>query len=119
MPSTSSNDPDRRAERFLAAWKRGVALAGESYFLVETPSVAEATHRNQLRPDYATVEDAIGRISAGQGAFLAAMDSFFNAEDGQRLLARAGYPNICDLAAKLEGAHAEVVAELFLNYHGW
>jgi hypothetical protein len=119
MPSTSSNDPDQRAERFLAAWKRGVAFAGESYFQVEVPNVAEATHRNQLRPDYATVEDAIGRISTGQGAFLAAMYSFFNAEDGQRLLARAGYSNICDLAAKLEGAHAEVIAELFLNYHGW
>ena len=119
MPSMSSNDPDQRAERFLVAWKRGVALAGESYFLVEIPSVVEATHRNQLRPNYALVEDAVGRISAGQGAFLAAMYSFFNADDGQRLLARAGYPNICDLAAKLEGAHAEVIAELFLNYHGW
>lgn len=119
MPSTSSNDANERAERFLVAWKRGVALAGESYFLVETPNVAEATHRDQLRPNYALVEDAIGRVSAGQGAFLAAMYSFFNAEDGQRLLARAGYSNICDLAAKLERAHADVIAELFLNYHGW
>lgn len=119
MPSTSSNDANERAERFLAAWMRGVALAGASYFFVEVPYVAEATHRNQLCPNYALVEDAIGRVSAGQGAFLAAMYSFFNAEDGQRLLARAGYPNICDLAAKLEGQHAEIVAELFLNYHGW
>jgi len=119
MQSTDSNDSDQRAERFLAAWKRGVAFAGESYFLVETPSVAEASHRNQLRPNYALVEDAVGRVSSGQGAFLAAMYSFFNAEDGQRLLARAGYPNLCDLAAKLEGEHAEIVAELFLNYHGW
>ena len=119
MPTTSSNDPDQRAERFLAAWKRGVALAGVSNFLVEIPSVAEATHRGHLRPNYTRVEDAIGRVSAGQGAFLAAIYSFFNAGDGQQFLARAGYPNICDLAAKLEGAHAEVIAELFLNYHGW
>lgn len=119
MQPTNSNGPDQRAERFLVAWKRGVVLAGESYFLVETPSVAEASHRNQLRPNYALVEDAVGRVSSGQGAFLAAMYSFFNAEDGQRLLARAGYPNICDLAAKLEGEHAVIVAELFINYHGW
>ncbi len=119
MVSVIGTDPMQRTARFLSAWKRGVILAGDHYFQVTVSDIVEATHRDQLRPDYARIEHALGSVSAGQGAFLAAMYSFFNADDGQRLLTRAGYPNICDVAAKLDGVHAEIIASLFLNYHGW
>ncbi|GAB4361019.1 MAG: hypothetical protein Kow006_31410 [Gammaproteobacteria bacterium] len=113
------DDYTHRERRFLAAWKRGVALAGESYFHVTSASVAEAINKNQLRPDWQRIEHAIGVISRGEAAFLAAMYSFFNAEDGQALLVRAGFPNLCDVASKLDPHRAEVIAELFLTYPGW
>ena len=43
------DDYTLRERRFLAAWKRGVALAGESYFHVTSASVAEAINKNQLK----------------------------------------------------------------------
>jgi hypothetical protein len=47
------------------------------------------------------------------------MCSFYNAQWGQKLLTEAGFPNICDIASKLDSEHAEVIAELFLTYSGW
>jgi hypothetical protein len=112
-------DAIQRPGRFLAAWKRGVEIAGTHYFRIEAESVAAAADKNQLRPNMRAIRSALGVISRGEGAFLAAMYSFFNADDGQKLLIEAGFPNICDLAAKLDKERAEVIAELFLSYAGW
>lgn len=108
-----------RRENFLVAWKSGVQLAGEAYFNITAESVEAAHDKGQLQPNWEVIQDAIGRISAGQGAFLAAMYSFYNPDDGQKLLEAAGYPNLADLASKLDPEYAEVIAALFLNYHGW
>jgi len=105
--------------RFLAAWQEGVRLAGKRYFRITAPSVEQATDIDQLRPNDEEIEDAIGVISSGEAVFLAAMVSFFNAELGQGLLQKCGYPNISDLASKLDEPRARVIAELFVNYHGW
>lgn len=113
------NDHRVRAQRFLEAWKRGAALIGTRFFEVKAPSVESATDKNQLRPDWDLVEESIGVLSRGEAAFLAAMCSFFNAEWGQKLLEDVGFPNICDIASKLDREHAEVIAELFLTYSGW
>lgn len=112
-------DYRERERRFLDAWKRGVLLAGEDCFRVKSPTVESATHKRQLEPDWDYIEETITARSRGEAAFLAAMCSFYNAEWGQSLLVRAGYPNLCDLAAKLDEPHAGIVAELFLNYPGW
>lgn len=111
---------------FLNAWKRGVKLAGVHYFRNARPhgigaptadlrvteaDVDRATIKWELCPDRKAIVRALGHISRGEGAFLAAMYSFYNAEDGQKLLKRAGYPNICDLAAKLDSNRARIIAD--------
>ncbi len=108
-----------REQRFLAAWKRGVTLAGEACFKVTAESVGAATSREQLRPDWDYIEAHLLDRSNGEAAFLATLCSFFNSEWGQVLLDRAGYPNLCDLASKLDPGSAEIIAELFVSYHGW
>jgi len=113
------NDYRIRERRFLEAWKQGVLIAGESYFNITAPGVAEATDKNQLRPDWNHIDAHIGYLSRGEAAFLAAMYSFFNSVDGQRLLEGVDFPNICDLAAKLDPDRAEVIAELLMTYPGW
>lgn len=110
---------DARRKNFLLAWKSGVLLAGEQYFNITAESVEAAHDKWQLKPNWEVIQNSIGCISAGQGALLAAMYSFYNPDDGQKLLAAAGYPNLADLASKLDPEYAEVIAALFLNYHGW
>lgn len=112
-------DLREREKRFLDAWKRGVHMAGKTCFKLKVPAIDDATHKSQLEPDWSYIEETLTARSHGEAAFLAAMCSFYNAEWGQILLVRAGYPNLCDLAAKLDEPHAAVIAELFLNYPGW
>ena len=104
--------------RFLAAWKQGVWLAGEEFFYVKVP-VESATDKKQLMPNSQYINEKIGMLSDGQAAFLAAMCSFYSSHWGQKLLEKCHYPNICDLAAKLEDEPREIIAELFFNYDGW
>lgn len=113
------NDYQVRAQRFLEAWKRGIALIGPRFFDIKASSFESATDKNELRPDWNHIEKSIGALSRGEAAFLAAMCSFYNAEWGQQLLTDAGYPSICDIASKLDTDQAEVIAELFLTYAGW
>lgn len=112
-------DYRERERLFLAAWKRGVQLAGPDYFKLRAPTVEAATHKGQLEPDWDLIEETLMVRSRGEAAFLAAMCSFYNAEWGQSLLVRAGFPNLCDLASKLDEPHTGIIAELFLNYPGW
>lgn len=106
--------------KFLAAWKRGVSLAGDQYFHVKTPTVVEAVDKNQLRPDWDFICEVIGGLSHGERMFLAAMYSFFNALDGHRLFEQIGETgNICEIAAILDPERAQVIADLFLSYRGW
>ena len=112
-------DYRERERRFLEVWKQGVALAGQDCFKVSAPSVEDATDKRQLEPDWDFIEETLMVRSRGEAAFLAAMCSFYNPEWGQSLLVRAGYPNLCDLAAKLDAPRAKVIAALFVSYPGW
>ena len=110
---------EQRPARFLAAWKRGVRLAGERCFDITAVSVDRATDKDQLRPNWDYVEVHLLDRSRGEAAFLAALCAFFNSHWGQVLLERAGCPNVCDLAGTLDAERSAVVTELFLNYQGW
>jgi hypothetical protein len=109
----------QRQARFLAAWKRGVQLAGESCFDITAISVDRATDKDQLRPRWDHVEETLLHRSRGDAAFLAALCTFFNSHWGQALLERAGAPNLRDLAVTLDAERAAVIAELFRTYPGW
>lgn len=104
---------------FFHAWKRGVALAGAHLFGNGTH--AELDHAASvwdLRPKVQLIEHAIGVMSSGQKVFIAALVSFYNAEDGGRLFERIGVRGLADLGG-LDLKRRAVIAALILNYSGW
>jgi len=104
---------------FFHAWKRGVALAGTHLFGNGTH--AELDHAASvwdLRPKVQLIEHAIGVMSSGQKVFIAALVSFYNAEDGGRLFERIGVRGLADLGG-LDLKRRAVIAALVLNYSGW
>ncbi len=107
-----------RPKKFLEAWKRGIKLIGEDYFLING-HLDDATDKNQLKPNTELIESALNILSKGQATFLAAMYSFYNDKDGQRYLEQLGRPNITDISAYLDKENLEVIADLFVNYCGW
>src|SRR5687767_9997857 len=52
----------QRPAQFLNAWKAAIPLAGQHFFLVDTPTVDAATDKNQLRPDFATITDQLAQL---------------------------------------------------------
>jgi hypothetical protein len=104
---------------FLAAWKRGVLLAGPQYFGTGLRAdVDRAIRKWDLCPRMELIERAIGVMSPSEQRFLTALASFYNAEDGGKLLKRAGFDGFADLGT-LDFKRRTVLAALLLNYNGW
>ena len=106
--------------RFLEAWKRGVRLAGPQFFGMGGPraDLDHAESKWDLRPKMDLIDRAIGVMSSGEKVFLAALTSFYNAEDGGELLKRVHVQGLADFGG-LDLERRAVIAELILNYTGW
>jgi len=106
-------------DAFFSAWKRGVALAGPHLFgSGPRADLENAATKWDLCPKIPLIERAIGPMSPSERIFLAALVSFYNAEDGGRLLKRIGFHGLADLGG-LDLSRRAVIAGLILNYTGW
>ena len=106
--------------RFLEAWKRGVRLAGPQFFGMGSPQadLDHAESKWDLCPKMDLIDRAIGVMSSGEKVFLAALTSFYNAEDGGDLLKRVNVQGLADFGG-LDLERRAVIAALLLNYTGW
>ena len=92
-------------EAFFVAWKRGVSLAGPHLFGIGPEAdITSAQNKWDLCPKVTLIRKAIGPMSPSERLFLAALVSFYNAEDGGQLFKRAGFHGL---------------AGLILNYSCW
>lgn len=104
---------------FLTAWKRGVLLAGPQYFGTGVRAdVDRAKAKWDLSPRMDLIAHAIGVMSPQEQRFLASLTSFFNSEDGGRLLRRSGFHGFADLGG-LDFKRRTILAALVLSYNGW
>lgn len=107
-------------DAFFDAWRGGVRLAGPRYFGKGTAeAVNYATRKWDLEPDYELVTSALGVLSSGEAIFLAAMYSFYNSDDGGKMLAQLGVTAPGDIAAALDEPRRRVIAALLIAYAGW
>jgi hypothetical protein len=104
---------------FLHAWKRGVELAGLRFF-GSTPcaDIERAQTKWDLCPKMDLIDHALGPMSPAERIFIAALASFYNADDGGPLLRRAGFDGFADLG-RLDLKRRAVISGLILNYTGW
>lgn len=104
---------------FLQAWKRAVSLAGVRFFGAgPCANPQQASSVWDLCPKLDLIQQSIGVLSSGEKVFLAALVSFYNAEDGGQLLRRVGFSGLADLGG-LDLQRRSVIASLLLNYTGW
>jgi len=104
---------------FFQAWKRGVAIAGHTWFGNGTrENLVVAVSIWDLCPRMSDIDDHLDVMSRGERLFLAAMVSFYNAYDTAFLLKRCGFEGLADLG-RLDLERRKVITDLILNYHGW
>lgn len=111
--------PDDGLDRFLAAWKRGVRLAGPDLFHGDPDS---ATDKEQLRPRWNLIEAELrSGISHGERLFLMEMCSFYNNDWMQKHKSAMRMPrgSLGKCAIKLDLERLQVLADLLVSYRGW
>ena len=101
---------------FLSAWCAGIELAGGQFF---GDGSGRGATKWELAPIYDMVYAALGWLSSGEAAFLAAMYSFYNANTGGEMLRTLEINGLADLAARLDAPRRRVLADLLISYTGW
>lgn len=104
---------------FVAAWKIGIQKVGAEFFNIKASSLDAAQKKWQLEPNYAFIQSAMGGYSHGKQVLLAMMYSFFNPEDGQKLLEKTQTPNFVQALSILNKEGRSIIAQLWLHHKGW
>jgi hypothetical protein len=112
--SRSHDDPSAGLDSFLAAWIHGVTLAGPHLFHRRPQGAQNNIPRKDLRPDIPLIQRAIGPMSPAERFFLAALVSFYNADEGGLLLKRSGFQGFSDFG-RLDLARRTVLAALLVH----
>lgn len=113
---------DDAEERFLAAWKRGIKLAGRDLFHIQAADLASADRKEQLPPNWEAVEAYIrGACSDAERLFLMEMCSFYNNEwmEDQKAALKLHRSSFCRAAYQLDQDRINVLADLLTAYRGW
>ena len=103
---------------FFDAWKRGVTLSGPHLFGTGPAADVDRAVSIWDCPNMRLIDRAIAVMSSGEKVFLAALVSFYNSEDGGKLLKRIGVQGLADFGG-LDLSRRSVLASLLLNYTGW
>lgn len=104
---------------FLDAWKKGITKVGTEFFDIKADSVDAATDKSQLQPNFKLIQQAIGGCSHGQQVMLGLMCSFYNPEDGQKLLEKSNTANFVDALNILDSEGRSIISQLWLTHNGW
>lgn len=104
---------------FVAAWKKGIQKVGAEFFNIKASSLDAAQKKWQLEPNYGFIQSAMGGYSHGKQVLLAMMYSFFNPEDGQKLLEKTQTPNFVQALSILNKEGRSIIAQLWLHHTGW
>lgn len=104
---------------FVVAWKKGIQIVGVEFFNIKASSLDAAQKKWQLEPNYTFIQSAMGGYSHGKQVLLAMMYSFFNPEDGQKLLDKTQAPNFVQALSFLNQDARQIISELWLHHTGW
>ena len=109
---------EEKEQRFFAAWKLGVELAGAHLFGPETTITAKA--REELTPIQELVKAELAKESCGEEQFLTAMVSFYDPAWAEELVDSIdSHKSFCGLTYNLDHEQIEILCELLRNFQGW
>ena len=119
-PVSQETPPLGEAEaRFLDVWRDGVQIAGPSLFGCQVAHPRDATHWRQLTPKLDVMRRELPNRGQVDSVFAAARASFFNPEEGHKLMTRAGCQGFGGLAVLLDARRRSLLACLLANFRGW
>ncbi|MDP3560975.1 MAG: hypothetical protein Q8R83_02205 [Legionellaceae bacterium] len=106
-------------DKFVTAWKKGIRIVGEEFFKIKASSLDKAEKKWQLEPNYFFIQENIWTYSHGKQVLMGMMYSFFDSEDGQKILEKAKTPNFVQALNVLDEQAREIVYQLCQHQAGW
>lgn len=106
-------------DKFLSAWKKGIRKVGAEFFTIKSDNIDSATDKWDLIPNFEFIKESLGGYSHGIQVLLGLMYSFYDSEEGQKLLEQCNTPNLVDAQVVLDLEGQEIIAELWSNHTGW
>ncbi len=110
--------------KFLVTWKKAVDLAGARLFTnhrdhAAPTTTSEAVDKWQLIPNYEVINDYLGVASTGEALFITVLYSFYNSQEGEKMVQEMGYNGLGDIANRLEHDQLDIVTDLMRYHTGW
>lgn len=115
MPNTATDLFQDKQVAFLNAWCRAINLTGH-------PSLFGMNSMNGLAgfaPKVKEINRALPGLPKSQGALIAAMVSFFNPEEGAKMMTKTGTAGLGALSLCLSESARKALSDLINNYQGW
>ena len=104
---------------FLRAWKRAVALVGSTHtFGSAYAALHQVSNHRELTPRVDVIRKSLPNRSNADAAFLAALVSFYNKHEGQKLINKNDL-SLGDMALTLSTQQRNILADLIIHYRGW
>jgi len=110
---------DELDRQFLNAWKMGAELIGPHYFKGPAPTPHQARHWRHLTPDLDAMRRKLINRSQADAVFAAAMASFYNAQEGHKLMKRAGCETFGSAVTSITTAQRGLLAQMVGSYQKW
>lgn len=107
------------SKNFLEVWKKSVKLVDTEFFNIKSDTVDDATDKWQLAPNLKFIQKASEDYSHGTRVLSALMYSFYDSEEGHKLLEHFGTPNFVDALGALDFEGAENIVTLGSNHSDW
>lgn len=104
---------------FLTAWKRGVMASGTPSLFYNGDMLDRTAHLHRLAPKTKDIAKRISSYPKSQAAFLAALVSFYNPEEGARLAKKVGCNGLGDISLNLSTEQRFILADLLIHHAGW
>lgn len=104
---------------FLDAWKRAIEASGAPGLFYGGGMTEQTNNLNMLAPRTPEIHKKITSFPKSRGAFLAAMVSFYNPEEGAKLSKKVGGNGLGDLAMVLPTTQRTIIADLLIFHNGW
>lgn len=115
MPNTATDLFQDKQRAFMDAWLRAIHLTGHAALFGQNP----AAGLSGFAPKVKEINRALPTLPKSHAALIAAMVSFFNPEEGAKMMVKTGTAGLGALALCLSDNARVALSDLINNYQGW
>lgn len=106
---------DTPSPSFTRAWKKGVELLGNQWFVDEASTSASAVGEKCIpKPNVLLLGDALDSLGGADALFFSLMVGFYSTSEGKSMLRRCNFSGLADLAC-LDATRRQVICDLILH----